>query len=133
MKKAFFSVLMLLFFSNIYSQVKSSQELKNAGYNTPPGLVFGKIDPNFSYADKLNFVPNEVPADYHEPKMMGDKSLEQFLSDQNLSQENRTYYQEAKIYFDALSPKVKTLFTPEELWHIYYFDAVLKEKLKTIN
>jgi hypothetical protein len=133
MKKLTFLFAMTIFFSGFFAQTKSSQALRDLGYNTPPGVVFGKIDPSFSYADKLNYVSSQVPADYQEPKFMGTMTLEEYLNDQTISQENRAYYQQAKVYFDSLSPKIKTLFSVEELWHIYYFDAVLKENLKSIN
>jgi hypothetical protein len=132
MKKTILSFVCFLFVGITFSQITTSKELKEKGFNTPPNISFAKIDPAMSHADKLNHISDAQPLNYVEPLFVG-KTWDEFFTNPELSQEDKIYYSEAKKYFESLSPKVKTLFSVEELWHTYYFDVELKNKLKTIK
>jgi hypothetical protein len=42
------------------------------------------------------------------------------------------YYNNARIYFDNLSIRLKIVYSKEELWYIYKFDVPLSELLKNV-
>lgn len=126
-------LFVLIFTNSLLAQVETSAQMRVRGFNTPPSATFVKVDVNDDFSHKLSRIPAEVPADYVEPKFVNGQTWDEYLSSETISQEERTYYQEAKAYFHALSPKVKIAFEIHELWHIYYFNPQMKQHLLTIN
>lgn len=119
-------ILVTLFFSlSSYSQDQQ--------YNLPPGSIvrkkgFEQVD----YSWKLKNISQDK-AYFKDSNYLSQFTLEDLKVMEKNSIEKFNYYKTADNYFKALSPKVKSLFTVNELWYIYMFDETLKEKIKTIK
>lgn len=130
-----FLILLFGLFSTADAQsvVKSSNDLKNEGFNPVPGVVYSKVNTDVNYSERIAKIPTSVPANFTEPSFIKGGQWADYTSNPEVSEETRNYYTLAEAYFTALSPKVKLAFTVEELWYIYQFDTSLAIQLSTIN
>jgi hypothetical protein len=133
--KVFLKFICVLFALQV--QISFSQELTQKNdrqLNLPPGLtLYHKTNVNIDYSYKLNETPdfNRVDKTVRDFKQtLDDKEYETL---EKSSPDVYTYYKEINRYFNSLSPKVKALYTADEIWYIYMFDQELKEKLTTIK
>lgn len=125
----FFYAILILFVCVFKTGI--SQNTQEA-YNIPPGDVVVKKLKIIDYSYKLNDI-----------KKSGDSLISStFLSDKpevnleelkKLDVKRYDYYAKAETYYQSLSIAVKTTFSLEELWHIYMFDAKLKESLLLVK
>jgi hypothetical protein len=129
-----FLLLGVVFLSGFsFSQIKSTT-YRQMGYNTPPtNAVFVKVDATENFAYKLEELPESVSTSYVEPDFLYGKTWDEVIFDTERNAEEVAYYQTAKNYFASLSPKVKSIYSVKQLWHIYYFDQGLKNQLVTIR
>jgi hypothetical protein len=99
-------------------------------FNLPPGFtLYPKTDPTIDYSVKLYNTP-----DYGQVALVS-RQLKALMTPENYADmqlndlDSYNYYKEAELYFDKLSEGVMAIFTTDEIWYIYYFDAKLKNKL----
>ncbi|MCE3279506.1 MAG: Protein of unknown function precursor [Bacteroidetes bacterium] len=123
-----FSLFLMLTFScstSVFSQEKT--------VNLPPGAVINiKSYVSIDYSYKLVEIPSSEPLNY----IQGDflKEISKDLADMKVNApESYKYYTIAQAYYNGLSNKVKTTFTIDELWYIYYYDQKLKNQLQDIR
>jgi hypothetical protein len=122
---------LITLFAIIISFCSFSQS--NSDYNLPPGAVLkpkAKIE-DLSY--KLGDLQNTVSQNYVEQNFLKDFSSEDLVSMQIEAPEMYSYYMTANDFYINLSPRVKSIFTVNELWDIYYFDANLKQQISLIK
>jgi hypothetical protein len=119
-------ILIALFFS--FSSYSQDQK-----YNIPPGSVIRKKGvEQIDYSWKLKNISQDK-AFFKDSNYLVRFTLEELNEMEKNSIDKYNYYKTADNYFKALSPKVKSLFSIDELWYIYMFDETLKEKIKTIK
>jgi len=112
----------------------TSTSTNSTQYNLPPGAVmYPKTNPSVDYSEKLYGQPN------YKQIIIVNQEFKSVMTEENYADmlkndmDSYNYYKSAEQYFDALSDKVKALFTANEIWHIYYFDATLKNQLLTVQ
>lgn len=136
MKTTLLLILLLFIPSCMIAQSKISDKnsAREANYNLPPGIVFEK---KFSTTIDLSYKLNGGVAavGYQDSELKFGKV---FLNNdleaiKVIDPVNYNYYTTANSYFNSLSPKVKNLYTANELFYIYVFDQKLKNKLSTIK
>jgi hypothetical protein len=81
----------------------------------------------------INDVPNYSQIEDVNRELFKDLSLNNLNEMKEINSESYNYYLKAANYFQNISEKVKALYSAEELWYIYQFDATLTETLKTIK
>jgi hypothetical protein len=116
------------------SELPSATSTNSTQYNLPPGAVmYPKTNPSADYSEKLYGQPN------YKQIIVVNQEFKSVMTEENYADmlkndmDSYNYYKTAEQYFDALSDKVKALFTANEIWHIYYFDATLKNQLLTVQ
>lgn len=126
--KFLYALLILVFFV-FKTGISQNTQVE---YNIPPGdIVKNKleiIDYSYKLSDvkaakvsplNLKFLSVKPEVNLEELKMVDVKRYD--------------YYIKAESYYQSLSSAVKQTFSLEELWHIYMFDAKLKETLLGIK
>jgi hypothetical protein len=131
--KHLFTILFLITNLSLYTQNKQSFQVQD-NYNIPPNAIIKPKAINSSdYFSKIDNQP-----DYSRVSNV-ESDFKKFLSEDNLKdmelndKESYSYYLEVLKYFDTLSPKVKALFTADDLWNIYMFHNELKNELLNIK
>jgi hypothetical protein len=102
-------------------------------YNLPPGAV---LKPNAKIEDlsyKLGDLPDKVDQNYIEQNFLEHFTSDELNAMQTESSSLYSYYMEANDFYTKLSPRVKSIFSVNELWDIYYFDADLKQQIILIK
>jgi hypothetical protein len=127
--------LLILFvaLSNIVLAQSNNNEQTANNYNIPPGAVLKNKLQITDYSYKLSSLSIANPVQLTKVKFTSffeGLNLEEIKSTDKVLFE---YYETAENYYSSLSDRVKASFTLEELWHIYFFDARLKEQLSTIK
>ena len=121
----------LLLFFVVFSIITYSQE-NNSKFNLPPGY---RLQPKKKIVDlsyKLNSTINDIQYESSELRFLKQLTENELESLRENLPDYYNYLQKAKSYINSLTPKVKSLYTEEELWYIYAFDPELKNKLTTI-
>ena len=116
------------------SELPSATSTNSTQYNLPPGAVmYPKTNPSVDYSEKLYNQPNYKQIIIVNQEFKSVMTTENYADMLQNDKDSYNYYKSAEQYFDALSDKVKALFTANEIWHIYYFDATLKNQLLTVQ
>ncbi|MBL4861609.1 MAG: hypothetical protein JKY09_01140, partial [Crocinitomicaceae bacterium] len=97
----------------LFSFVGLSQE--NSKYNLPPGAVLKRDAKIKSLAYKLNEIPLSVDPKWTSGDFLGHLSSELLEDMKSFNPERYDYYMEANTFYKALSPRVKSGFSIEEL------------------
>lgn len=127
MKKNLLLIICLIFSLFSFSQKK----LDPSTFNLPPGVVFhGKSFEEIDYSVKLTnpILNNKISDDFLKKFTKEEWNL--IVSEKG---EDYEYYSLALSYFNNLSEKIKKIYNEEELWYIYKFDKVLKDKIIQIK
>ena len=123
-----FSLTFLLFFKG-FSQ-------NNQEFNLPPGSVINKkAETNKDFSAKLNLV---MSGNFENSKAVEGNFLNQYTASEieammTESPESYSYYKKADEFYKKLSPRVKAVFTVDDLWNIYMFNQKLKSQLAEIK
>lgn len=131
--KVFSSLLLFVVFSLAAIAQPKSNDFSQNKYNIPPGAVVSYKLKIIDYSYKLNSLVKSSSETKYSTKFTSyftNLDLEQVKANDKALY---SYYENAENYYAKLSNSVKATFTLEELWHIYFFDAKLKEQLLKIN
>jgi hypothetical protein len=130
MKRLF---ILLFLFIGITLSAQNKQNSEN-NFNTPPNAVLlPKAAKSVDFFEKVNNQP-----DYSKVSQV-ESDFRRFLSKDDLNdmeindKASYQYYVEALNFFEMLSPKVKALFTADDLWNIYMFHSDFKNQLLNIK
>jgi hypothetical protein len=116
------------------SELPSATSTNSTQYNLPPrAVMYPKTNPSADYSEKLYGQPNFKQIIIVNQEFKSVMTEENYADMLKNDMDSYNYYKTAEQYFDALSDKVKALFTANEIWHIYYFDATLKNQLLTVQ
>lgn len=103
---------------------------QETNYNLPPGFYHNESIPVLDLSYKLEGFNTEkdLPDDYLRIlKEIPDSRLGE------TSPEYQKYVKQGKKYINSLSGTVRNIYTDTELWYIYAYDPVLKNKLKKVK
>lgn len=130
MKKIILLLIVYVSCASVYSQVDNNSKK----YNIPPGSVLKpKTNTEIDYSYKLSEIPSKDPVGYVEPDFFINFDKEALMEEESSSKEINAYYNQARAFFQSLSPKVKVIYTVDELWYIFQFDQKLRYKLVAIK
>lgn len=126
--KYLYALLVLVVF---VFKIGVSQNL-HVEYNIPPGDIAQKKLKVIDYSYKLNEIKHIGDSPFSTTFLSAkpEVNLEEL---KKLDVKRYDYYIKAESYYQSLSNAVKRTFSLEELWHIYMFDAKLKETLLGIK
>ena len=102
-------------------------------YNLPPGE---SVPADFMFVD-YSYKLNEISIS-NEVINIQNENFPPFLTRQELERmkleefDKFKYYVEALMFYEKLSNHVKIVFSIDELWYIYKYDAPLKEMLALV-
>lgn len=129
MKQLLLSTILLFSVLSAYSQ-------SNQGFNLPPGSVLNKkAEINKDFSAKLQLLQS---GNFDITKANQSEFLFQYSSSEielmkTESPESYNYYKIADDYYNNLSPKVKAVFSVDDIWNIYMFNQKLKAQLADIK
>lgn len=102
-------------------------------FNLPPGFKFKSKFEFIDYSGKFLDVATASKAIVSSQSFLKNFSSDD-LSEMKLNcPEKYRYYMDANTVYENLSPRVKNVFTVDELWFIYMFDVELAKKLRSIK
>lgn len=127
LKQLLMAVFMLLCYQGVFAQGKTV-----ADYDLPEGIEFPSTMKVVNYSYKLKGDYEATPI---QKSASGEYNFFEGWTNQELTDlkndrpETYNYYMEVKSYYDGLSDKAKSIFTPKEVLMTYVFNPNLKEKL----
>jgi hypothetical protein len=122
--------LLILFGFLMLSAAVFGQDKK---YNLPPNQILNpkaKVDKDYSF--KLSELSTFEPNGFIDGDFLYEVSNEMENFKKN-DLKTYDYYTNANNFYKSLSPKVKAVYSVDELWDIYIFDEKLTNKLKEIK
>lgn len=129
----FFGLKLFIICSTLFTLTLSDCFSQVGIYNLPPGESIPKDFVFVDYSYKLqNSSIDQIVAYASSQDFLYFLTFEQLDLIKRTDNEKFEYYQSAKRFYEQLTQYTKTLFTLEELWYIYKYDAKLKEKLVTL-
>lgn len=130
----FLFALVLIFFSDVALAQSNSEKENQEKFNLPPGTRLHPKAKIYDLSFKLNRSTTEnVSYAQSDLKFLKELSEIEIENQKIENPEYYAYYKAGKDYINALSEKIKHIYTETELWYIYAFDQKLKNKLITIK
>jgi hypothetical protein len=127
--KHVYFILLLISSSLGFSQTRLNEEIS---INLPPGSAMPIKFEFIDYSYKLDNVSSTKLNSLEEKNFLEEFSEQDLIEMKLNSVEKYQYYMKAKLYYNNLSNKIKTLYTVNELWYIYMFDFKLTNKIKSM-
>lgn len=127
--------LIIVFGLLLVFNISAQADTEGNNYDLPPGAVIKpKADLNRDLSGKINELrfksissdDLEINAEF----IKADLTNEDWERLKVTNPDEFDYYQRALEYYEALSPKVKTILNTDELWHLYMFDLKTREEIK---
>lgn len=134
MKKFLFILILTLPVVNLLAQ-NSLKKVNNSSeptYDIAPGKRLPAKFEVIDYSYKLEGI-QQIDSVKKEFRFYDNFDEKAVVDMKDVNSDEYEYYQRLKIYYDGLSNRVKTIFTFNEIWHVFVFDPELKSKLKTID
>lgn len=130
----FLFALVFIFFSDVALAQSNLKKENHEKFNLPPGSRLHPKAKIYDLSFKLDKGTTEnVSYLQSDLKFLKELSEIEIENQKNENPEYYAYYQAGKNYINALSSKIKHIYTETELWYIYAFDQDLKNKLITVK
>lgn len=131
MKKIIYTAFLVI---SVFFAIHAQEKIIARRMNLPPGTILQpKLDVAIDYSYKLGTISDNVSDAVSAQNFLydfTDADLAEMKANDFMKYE---YYMKANEYYNSLSNKVKSIFTIQELWYVYIFDADLSDKLITIK
>ncbi|HSD14382.1 MAG TPA: hypothetical protein VLB74_07015 [Flavobacterium sp.] len=125
--------LFFLFFGSVGFSQNTTRVTDETNLNLPPGSRLHPKAKIYDLSFKLNKSAENVSYLQSDLKFLKELSNEELENQKNENPEYYTYYMTGKSFINALSSKVKGIYTETELWYIYAYDQKLKNMLTAIK